>query len=103
MAAATSRMMIGENPFWFIALIIGNQQRWTCVKILEARIRSLRLVCSRCRRFCDGQGFHVQHGSTIFNKERATGSISISYELQISITAAAGTPKPTHMVLHQEL
>ena len=43
----------------------------------------IRLV--DCRRFCDGQTFHVQHESTIFNKERATGSISINYKLQISI------------------
>jgi hypothetical protein len=31
-----------------------------------------------CRRFCDGQSLHVQREPTTFNKERATGSISIS-------------------------
>jgi hypothetical protein len=31
-----------------------------------------------CRRFCDGQNFHVQREATTFNKERATGLISIS-------------------------
>jgi len=85
-----------------------------------------------CRRFCDGQSFHVQHGPTAFNKRLATVSISINYKLQISIdfhnllnlvrdqgvggsnplsptncfqqlTAAPGTAKPTHLVLPRRL
>ncbi len=44
------------------------------------------VFCSlpKCRRFCDGQSFKLQHGSTSFNNERATGSTSINYKLQIS-------------------
>ena len=37
-----------------------------------------------CRRFCGGQSLSVQHRSTIFNKERVTGSISINCKPQIS-------------------
>ncbi len=39
---------------------------------------SLVIRLSNCRRFCDGQSLHVQREATTFNKERATGSISIS-------------------------
>jgi hypothetical protein len=49
---------------------------------IAARIRiSLFVRHTNCRRFCDGQSLRVQREPTPFNKERATGSISINYEL----------------------
>ena len=53
------------------------------------------MLCSPvcCRRFCDGQSFHVQREPPTFNKEHATASISINYKLSISTDFQVGRPR----------
>jgi carboxyl-terminal processing protease len=58
------------------------------------------LVAFRCcRRFCDGQDFHFQHRSIIFNKERdSAGEMVSAFAEENKLATVVGTKTPGRLL-----